>query len=312
MKTILALGGFGFIATNILKHIDQFYMAKYQVIVFDRINKHPHNISFECVKKVYAGDFSDKKFIDSIFRENQIDIVLHALSSTVPSTSGNSQFDVLTNLIPTLDLLDTMESHAVKDIVYLSSGGAIYGDYFDKPHVEDENVFPKSSYGIVKLAIEKYLFSYVGKCGLRPLVLRVSNPFGKYHYNTKQGVVNIFIRNGLGSNPIQVWGSGEGRKDYIYVEDVCQILMKLIERGVHTEVINVASANPKSLNDIINKINKTGIDLNVERKESLQTDVQEFLLNTDKLHGYIDDLSLTPFDVALKETINWEKAQLIK
>ena len=86
--------------------------------------------------------------------------MLHFLSSTVPVTSFNAQFDVESNLVSTLRLLNIMKKHSVKDIVYLSSGGAIYGDYLEKVHNEEDAVYPKSSYGVVKLAIEKYLLLY--------------------------------------------------------------------------------------------------------------------------------------------------------
>ena len=128
MKNILVLGGFGFIATNILKYIDKNYSDKYSVIVFDRIDHHPHGVICDCVKKVYAGDFSDETNITRIFNENKVDLVLHLLSSTVPATSKNAQYDVESNLIATLKLLGIMEQFNVRDILYLSSGGAIYGD----------------------------------------------------------------------------------------------------------------------------------------------------------------------------------------
>ena len=90
------------------------------VILFDRIATHPYGVKCNCVKKVYVGDFSDETNIDIILNENKIDLVLHLLSSTVPATSGNAQFDVESNLIPTLKLLSIMDRYDVKDIVYMS------------------------------------------------------------------------------------------------------------------------------------------------------------------------------------------------
>ena len=121
VKNVLLLGGFGFIGTNILKYVDNHddLFNKYQFIVFDRFQYHPHNVQFQCVRKVYAGDFSDETFLKELFRQNRIDIVVHSLSSTVPATSQNAYFDVETNLLPTLKLLRIMEEHGVHDIVYL-------------------------------------------------------------------------------------------------------------------------------------------------------------------------------------------------
>ena len=107
------------------------------------------------MSKVYAGDFCDETNIETIFQENGIDMVFHFLSSTVPATSCNPQYDVETNLLSTLKLLGVMNKYNVKSILYLSSGGAIYGDYLEKVHNEEDAVYPKSSYGVVKLAVEK-------------------------------------------------------------------------------------------------------------------------------------------------------------
>ena len=164
MKRILLLGGFGFIATNILKYIDENCVEDFEVFIFDRIAQHPKGMAFKCVKKVYVGDFSDETNMAHIFQDNKIDIVLHLLSSTVPATSSNAQYDVESNLISTLKLMGVMDKFGVKDIVYMSSGGAIYGDYLQKVHHEEDAVYPKSSYGVVKLAIEKYLLSYSELC----------------------------------------------------------------------------------------------------------------------------------------------------
>ena len=147
------MGGFGFLGANILKFIDRNLISEYRVIVFDKFKSHIAGLSFNCVEKVYAGDFNDELFIDNIFNENTIDLVIHSISTTVPLTSMNDKYDVESNLIPSLALFRIMVSRGVKKIVYISSGGAVYGNESELPHKEDEDVFPVSSYGIVKLCI---------------------------------------------------------------------------------------------------------------------------------------------------------------
>jgi len=158
-ENILILGGFGFIGTNIIKYIDNHFIDKYNVIVFDKSSYHPYGLTFKSILKIYDGDFSDELNIERVFVENDIDIVLHLLSSTVPATSKNAKFDVQSNLIPTLNLLSIMDYHKVSNIIYFSSGGAIYGEH-EKIHSETDQVFPKSSYAIVKYTIERYLLLY--------------------------------------------------------------------------------------------------------------------------------------------------------
>ena len=125
--TILILGGYGFLGTNIMHYVDEHLHNAYRFIVFDKFLKHMGGVEFDCVDKIYAGDFTNTELIESIFRENKIDLVVHSLSTTVPVDSANARYDVETNLLPTLDVLALMVKYVVKDIVYISSGGAVYG-----------------------------------------------------------------------------------------------------------------------------------------------------------------------------------------
>lgn len=311
MKTILLLGGFGFIGTNIIKYVDNHkeLSEEYQFIVFDRIDHHPHGVKFNSIRKVYVGDFSDETYLDQLFSENEINLVIHSLSSTVPATSYNARFDVESNLISTLKLLDVMNKHDVKDIVYISSGGAIYGDVLQKVHNEEDAVYPKSSYGVVKLAIEKYLLSYSELYGFRTLILRLSNPFGKYHYNDRQGVINIAIRKSLKKEPLEIWGDGEGVKDYIYIEDFCAALFALIKEGIESTVYNVGGSLPLSVNDIVERISEIDPEFKAEHVKASALDVQSFELDITKLRKKIGKLPFRRFGDSLRETYEWQREE---
>jgi len=311
-KKILLLGGFGFISTNLLKYIDEYFLEKYHVVTFDRTDCHPHGIEFLCVENSYAGDFSDETQIEKIFQKNKVDMVLHFLSTTIPATSNNALYDIESNLVPTIKLLGIMGKYGVKDILYISSGGAVYGDYLEKVHNEDDAVYPKSSYGVVKVAIEKFLMSYSELYGFNCLVLRLSNLFGPYHYSDYQGAINIAIRKALANKTFQVWGDGNGVKDYIYVRDVCDVLMQLIEGGIHTEVYNVASGSVLSINTIVEYIRNEIPDFRVEYTEASISDVQSFELDVTKLRKKLGRLRMTPFDEAFRYTMNWHKENQCK
>lgn len=308
MKTILLLGGFGFIGTNILKFVDNHkeLSDEYQFVVFDRIKHHPHGVKTKCVKRVYVGDFSDETNLDKIFSQNEISFVIHSLSSTVPATSSNARFDVESNLISTLNLLSVMDKHGVKNIVYISSGGAIYGDVLQKVHNEEDAVYPKSSYGVVKLAIEKYLLSYSELYGFKTLILRLSNPFGKYHYNDRQGVINIAIRKALRKEPLEIWGEGDGVKDYIYIEDFCSVMFALIGFGIESEVYNVGGGLSLSVNDIVGRIREINPEFESVHVNASVTDVQSFELDITKLRNKIGRLPFRRFGESLRETYNWQ------
>jgi UDP-glucose 4-epimerase len=136
----------------------------------------------------------------------------------------------------------------------LSSGGAVYGEKLLDKISENEICDPVSSYGVVKLTIENYLRLYQKQYGINYLILRVSNPFGKFHASEKQGIVNIAIRRALKIKIIEVWGDGKQSKDYIFVDDLIQIIFKLLKLKVANKTINVGSGETQQLNGILDTI----------------------------------------------------------
>lgn len=309
---ILLLGGFGFIGTNILK-FSETLDSDYRMIVFDRFPKHLDNIQFGRVDKVYAGDFSDEYLLDKIFEENDIDIVLHSLSASVPSLSVDNIFDLKFNVIPTITLLNVMKKHNVFNIVFISSGGAVYGDSIvnGDGHSEEDVLFPKSAYGVSKLAIEKYLYLYCTLYGFKVLIARLSNPYGPYHYSQKQGVVNIALEKALKGELLEIWGDGNGKKDYIYILDFCNILFKIIEKGEYKyEVLNIGSGELLSVNEIAEAIKKNiANSFKWKYKQINNLDVKSFKLNLSKLKGIIGEFQFISFEKGLAQTREWYRTK---
>lgn len=305
MKTILILGGFGFLGTNIIKYIDGNLSREYRVVVFDRYALHPAGVKFNSIVKTYSGDFSDDALIDNIFDENEIDVVFHCISTTVPASSFNAKFDIESNLVPTLSLLDCMVRHKVYDIVYISSGGAIYGTSDQHPHKESDDVFPISSYGVVKLAIEKYLMQYAQLYNLKPLVLRLSNPYGPWHYSMRQGVCNVAVADAVNGKSFKVWGDGRGVKDYIYVEDFAEILFRLRAAEVQPCVINVGSGDCRSVNDILGMIKSIVPGFEWTYTDASLLDVSRFELDMSRLKSIIGEYAFTAMEEGLKRTLDW-------
>lgn len=288
MKTILLLGGYGFIGTNLIKWAEH-NQSNYKFIVFDRCVYHPLGVTADNIIKSYDGDFADRKLIERIFNENNIDLVIHSLSNTIPLQISSAVYDVESNLIPTINLLEIMYKYETKDIIFISSGGAIYGDNNqDYAHSEDEDVMPKSSYGVIKLAIEKYLFLYQEIYHIRPLILRLSNPYGRYHTSTKQGIINVALKAAQSNNTFTVWGDGTATKDYIFVEDMCKILYTLYEQNIYGKVINVASGELLSVNTILNEIKKIYPNFKWSYVDAKLNDIQHVALDISRLNKYID------------------------
>lgn len=309
MKTVLLLGGFGFIGTNIIKYIDCKTNSDYQFIVFDRNPVHPHNVTFKTVKKVYYGDFRNIDDVEIIFKENKIDFIIHSISMTVPATSNNNIYDIESNLIPTINILNLQVKYNVKNIIFISSGGAIYGDKSIDSISEEILPNPISSYGIIKYTIEKYLYLYHKQNSINYLILRLSNPYGPYHYSEKQGVINVALRKAFANDLFYVWGNGLGAKDYIYIEDFCKIIFLLVEKPVINEVYNIGSGKSYSLNYILNCIKNKNHGFKWEYSKANDNDVKNVSLNINKLLNIIPDFNFTTLEEGLSLTSEWIKNQ---
>jgi len=228
MKT-LVLGGAGFIGKHLVNRLAE---DRHNVSVLDLApSQHPDVTSF-------VGSHNDPALLDDAL--NDCDIVYHLVSTTVPATSNQDvEFDITSNLVSTIRLLDAMRRQNVKRIVYLSSGGAVYGNPRSYPIPEDHPLDPISSYGIVKAAIEKYLFMYQELYGLRPLIIRPSNAYGAGQNLAKpQGVIGHFLATALKGQPVNIWGDGSIRRDFIYIDD----LIELIATAGKSEISGVFNA----------------------------------------------------------------------
>lgn len=306
MKKILLLGGFGFIGTNFLKFIDTNLEGEYSVVVFDKLKEHPYGISFNCVEKVYAGDFLDNVFLKSIFENHKFDLIIHSLSTTVPVTSNNVRYDVESNLLPTIEVLNLMVEFNIEDIIFISSGGAVYGNSeLKRKHKESDNSNPVSSYGVVKLAIEKYMLQYAILYNIKPLILRLSNPYGKFHYSEKQGVCNVALRAAINNSQFKVWGNGEGGKDYIFIDDFCDIVFLLYSKSISNMVLNVGSGNVLSLNEILFEIKTLFPEFSWSYQEASKFDVSHFELDLTELKKIIGDYKFSDFNISVSKVKDW-------
>lgn len=289
MQTVLLLGAYGFLGTNVMKYVETCDLP-YRFITFDRTFRHPAALTFRCIVASYAGDFTDPIALEQPFKEHTIDLVIHSLSTTVPLAVGSPRYDVETNLLPTITLMDCMVRHHVSRLVFFSSGGAVYGDvHTNTPHKETDELYPKSSYGVVKLAIEKYMFLYRSLFGLQPMVLRLSNPYGQWHYSQRQGIINIALRAAKEGKTFTVWGDGSTTKDYIYAPDMCALLFRLLEKEAYGEVINVASGELLSVNDILQQIKQLYPAFSWTYQPANAHDIPRVALDTARLHQILEE-----------------------
>lgn len=277
---IVVVGGMGFIGFHVVSSL----LSKgHSVLVFDRnisedkfANFVGSNLSF------FAGDLNDEKCLEVI--NDEVDIVINLASSSTPKSSNEDMVgDVQTNLIGSLRLIKKCVDVGVRRFVFASSGGTVYGNPIYIPVDENHPNKPICSYGIVKLAVEKYLALFHELHGLSYCSLRFSNPYGPgQNPSSGQGVVAAFVNKILKGEPIQVWGDGTVIRDFIYIDD----LVESIERSVFSEnsgVYNLGSGVGYSINQIIDCIAEC-LDCNphVDYLPARSVDVKEIVLDISK------------------------------
>ena len=248
-KRFLILGGAGFIGSHLC---DALLSAGYSVRLFDRLGVPPYRVFTEQEPIEWIqGDFSSTADIEKAVDGCQI--VFHLVSTTLPKSSNDDPiYDVESNVVGTLRFLDAARHAGVEKIVFVSSGGTVYGVPRVIPISETHPTDPVSSYGIGKLAIEKYLHLYEVLHGMNYCVLRLANPFGeRQRANAAQGAVAVFMNRAIHNQPIEIWGDGSVVRDYIYIANVVDALVKAAFYSGKERLFNIGSGQGKSLNDIL-------------------------------------------------------------
>ena len=250
MKVVI-MGGGGFLGSHLVETL----LANGQdVRVFDRPGARYLEYSSQRGANILTGNFLDPNDVGKALSD--CDVVYHLVSATVPQTSNeNPRYDVEANLIGTLQLLEQMRSAHVKKIIFPSSGGTVYGIPQEIPIKESHPTDPISSYGITKLAIEKYLHLYWTLYGLDYCILRIANAYGARQPITQtQGAIAAFLGKAASKEEILIWGDGSVLRDYVYAGDIARAFLQATDYQGELKVFNIGSGHGNSLNDIIGAI----------------------------------------------------------
>ncbi len=305
--TALVIGGGGFIGS----HLVELLLEKgHQVIVLQRnVDPFLSNVRVKCI-------FCDINDILSIKRNLRgIDWVFHLAHTTLPQNSNlDPVYDVQSNVISSLALLQACVESKVKRVLYASSGGTVYGlprgDFIDESHPTN----PLCSYGITKLMIEKYFELFRLQHGLDYRILRIANPYGERQRVDKgQGAVAVFLHKMLRGEPIEIWGDGSVVRDYIYVRDVARAFYLAMRTEDDSErIFNIGSGFGISLREMVDKMHAyTGGKVKIFWGEKRAIDVPRNVLSTERAQRILGWTPLTSFDEGLDITGRYMKMNLI-
>nr|WP_295769393.1 NAD-dependent epimerase/dehydratase family protein [Rhodoferax sp.] len=306
---IVVFGGGGFIGSAIS---DQLLTEGHSLRIFERPRVQPYR-KFGPHEKVEwtVGDFTSTH--DLITAIEGMDAVMHLVSTTLPKNSNDDHiYDVQSNLVATLHLLEAMVVRGIKKLVFISSGGTVYGIPEYSPIDEKHPTEPLVSYGVTKLAIEKYLHIFRKMHGIQSVILRVANPYGeRLRVETAQGAVGVFIHRALQNQPIEIWGDGSIIRDYIYVEDVARAFVRALNyQGPHA-VFNISSGNGISLNAVLDML-ETVLDRSIVRHylPGRPFDVPVSVLHNGLARTELNWHPTIDMSTGIERTARWMKANL--
>ena len=232
---------------------------------------------------LHSVDIKNRLDLESVIAGSEL--VVHLASGSLPQSSNhNPSDDIAVNLLGTINLLEASRFSNVKRVVVVSSGGTVYGLPKSLPIKEDHPTDPICSYGITKLAIEKYIYLYRALYGLDGLVLRVANPYGpRQRLDSNQGVIPVFLGRVMRNENVEIWGSGEVVRDFIYISDLISAITLACSYTGSEYLFNIGSGQGLSLQDLLLKFellfNKS---INVIYKESRGFDVPVNVLSIDR------------------------------
>lgn len=286
MKKVLILGGNGFIGSNLsnclIKH-------KYEVYSFD--------IQLPRIKvndvHYIVGDFFDDESLEKAI--NGMDVIIHSLSTVNPGNS-NERFmqGYSRDFVQSVKLFDMCIKKHIK-VIFLSSGGTVYGIQNEQPIKETALPMPINHYGAVKLCIENVMRTFNTQLHTKMLIARISNPYGPgQDFHKGVGFVDASLKKTLKNETIEIWGDGNVIRDYIYIDDVCEMLCSLVEYNGNEEVFNISSNEGISLNDIIKEIQLLDLKPNVVYKPARSVDVPKVILDNSKIMK-VYHLKIRPF-----------------
>jgi len=245
---ILVTGGAGFIGSHV---VDAYLAAGHEVVVLDDLSTGKRE-NLNPRARFTHGSILDAATADLIRRERPDVVNHHAAQISVRRSVDDPQLDARINILGTVALLDAAREAGVRRFVFVSSGGAVYGEQEIYPAPETHSTWPVSPYGVSKRSGELYAHFFQAQYGLPFVALRYANVYGpRQDPHGEAGVVAIFALRMLRNEPVTVNGDGGQTRDYVYVGDVARMSLLALEKdaagpvnvgtGIETDVNTLAA-----------------------------------------------------------------------
>ncbi len=251
-------------------------------------------------------DFRDALSVQAELQE--IDQAIDLVNSSSPALgNGRVVEDASTNVLPHISFIQSCVLSSVSRIIFLSSGGTVYGAPDRLPITEDHPTHPLVSYGMSKLMVEHYLRMLTRDTAVDHVILRVSNPFGPGQMLSKgQGLIASILERQATGSPIVVYGDGGALRDYLYINDLCEALTAVLDAPPMQETFNIGTGKGRSTLDVIKAVEAVlGRRLLIEFVDARPTDAKSNVLDCRKAEHMLHWTPKVPFYDGLKYSIDF-------
>jgi UDP-glucose 4-epimerase len=304
---ISILGAAGFIGTNLVMSLisdksNDILAVDESLDYFDDCVKESNVHLCECK---FLGTTNFKTYLKGQ------DVVYHLISTNNPTYSNHDiGKDIVDNIMISINILEACVCNDIKKVIFISSGGTVYGDKVTCPISEDAITNPINTYGIQKLTIEKLFYLYNHIYGLDYSIVRLANPYGPHQRpNGKQGVISTFTYKALKNESLTVYGDGSVIRDYIYIEDAVNGIVKIANSCNNKKVFNLGSGTGVSINQIIEILKKIiGKNIPVNYIESRSVDVPVNVLDVTRYKELFDITGFRTLEEGIGLTMDYFKS----
>lgn len=311
-STVLVTGGAGFIGSHL---VDKLYAegAKQIIVIDNFFTGSDKNLSAALEKGVviYRDDIEIFSSLNYVFENHDVDIVFNCATKALNYSFLNPRNAFDTNVIGVLNLLELQRKKAFKTLVHFSTS-EVYGTAVYEPMDENHPIKPVTTYAGGKAAADIALQSYVSMFNLDSFIVRPFNNYGprQNYKGYLAGVIPITAYKIMKGSQPEIQGSGKQTRDFIYVEDTVDAIIKLYPIMKKGDSINISADGQISIIDVIDKVsNLMGFEGEILKKPARVPDVACHNACNKKIKSLID-YKLTPFAEGLEKTINWYKENI--
>jgi len=311
--TVLVCGGAGFIGSNFVRYMLQKY-PKYKIVNYDKLTyagnldslkdleKNPHY-------KFIKGDISDEKQVENVFSKNKIDYVVNFAAETHVDRSihGGAREFLMTNVVGVHTLLEAVKKHGIKRMIQISTDetfGSVDLDE-DRHFKEDSPFAPNVPYAAAKAGGDLMCRAYHKTHKVPVMVTHCSNNYGSYQFPEK--MIPFFLYKAMAGDKLPLYGDGKHVRDWIYVDDHCVAIDRILHDGKPGEVYNIGADQERNNIEVAKAILKI-----LGKKDNLITFVgdrpghdRRYSIDTTKMNGELKWKSTKTFEKTLPDVIDW-------